>query len=201
MTDTPKDVTLVITPKATLSYPHIAKAQPGQKEGDKPKFSSVFVFAPNSDLKSLYAAAAAAANEKWPGKAAAMVTTGGKNSTFRNDVIDPSSGKRKYPDGCIYISARSDNKPGVVYLHAGADGKTPAVIPDDKIAEELYAGAQVRAQLRAFAYDKGVNKGIGWAFNNIQKLGDGDRLDNRQAATEAFDADLNAVPAELSGLV
>ncbi|MDQ3222323.1 MAG: DUF2815 family protein [Gemmatimonadota bacterium] len=196
-----KDATLVITPKATLSFPHIAKAQPGLKADDKPKFSGVFVFAPGTDLKPLYEAAAAAANAKWPGKAPAMVTTGGKNSTFRNDVVDPASGKRKYVDGSIYISARSEQKPGTVYLHAGPDGKKPAVIPAEKITEELYAGAQVRVQLRAFAYDKGVNKGIGWALNNIQKLGDGPRLDSRQAADEAFDADLNATPAGLEELV
>jgi hypothetical protein len=59
----------------------------------------------------------------------------------------------------------------------------------------------VRAQLRAFSYDSNGNKGVSFALNNIQKLGDGERLDNRQAATDAFEADLSAAPADISALL
>ena len=187
--------TLLITPKATLSYPHLDKPQAAQNDGEKDKYSVVLVFAPGTDLAPLKAAALAAATEKFgAAKAASMVTVGGKGSTFRNDVTG------KYPEGSIYISARSEQKPGLVYLHAGPDGK-PARVEEDKVREVFYAGCQVRAQLRAYGYDKKGNKGIGWAPNNIQKLGEGERLDNRMAAEDAFEADLNATPADLAGLI
>jgi len=186
---------LVITPKATLSYPHLDKPQPGQKAGDKAKYSATLVFAPGTDLKELQAAAMAAGEEKWPGKFAEMVRIQAVRLPFRKDAE-----AKGYPAGSVFINTRTEQKPGVVYLHANAEGKA-AVMPDDKIREELYPGAQVRAQIRAFAYDNSGNKGVSFALNNVQKLGDGDRLDNRQAATDAFEADLNAKPADIAGLM
>jgi hypothetical protein len=189
-----KSVKAIITPKAQLSYPHIDKPQEAQNPGEKPKYSVTLVFAPDANLDEMVEMAKLAGVEKFGSKGANLVRVGGKGSTFRNDV------EGKYPEGSIYISARSETKPGAVFLWAGPDNK-PAVIPDDQIREQLYPGAFVRAQLKPFGYDKKGNKGIGWALNNIQKLGDGERLDSRQAATEAFDADMNAVPADLKGLV
>jgi hypothetical protein len=189
------DPLLVITPKAKLSYPHLDKAQPGQKAGDKAKYSSTLVFAPGTDLKELEAAVMAAAEEKWPGKSVEMFRIQALRSPFRKDAE-----AKGYEAGSIFINVRSEQKPGVVYLHAGADNK-PAIVPDEKIKEELYPGSFVRAQIRAFPYDSQGNKGVSFALNNIQKMGDGPRLDNRVAATDAFEADLNAAPAELKGLL
>jgi hypothetical protein len=193
---TTADTTLVMTPVATLSYPHIHEPQPPQPGSTaKPKYSAVFVFPAGTDLSALKAAALAAATEKWGAKGAARVTVGGKGSTFRSDV------EGKYPEGSIYISARSEQKPGAVYRWAGPDGKKPATIENEKLKDVLYPGAQVRGQLRAFAYDKAGNIGVSFALNNIQKMGEGERLDNRQDAADAFDADLSAVPADLKELM
>ncbi len=190
-----KDVTLVVTPKAVLSYPHLDKPQAPQKPTDKPKYSAALVFAPGTDLAALQAAVMAAGEERWPGKFAEMVRVQAARSPFRKDAE-----AKGYPAGSVFLNVRTEQKPGVVYLHAGSDGK-PARVPDEKIREELYPGCFVRAQVRAFAYDSNGNKGVSFALNNIQKLGDGERLDNRQAAEDAFEADLNAAPADLAGLL
>lgn len=200
-----KQDTLVITPVAILSYPHLDAPQKPQKPTDKAKFGTVLVFPAGTDLAAMKKAAMAAATERWGDKAAGYVTVGGKGSTFRNDVMN-KDGTRKYDDGAVYISAKNESQPGLVYSWPGEEkhpttGKLlPARIPQEKIREVLYAGAVVIAQLRAFAYNHSGNEGIGWALNNIQKKADGKRLDNRQDATEAFDADLNAAPADLAAL-
>jgi hypothetical protein len=189
-------VTLVVTPTATLSYPHLDQPQAPQKgQAGKPKYSATLVFAEGTDLTALQAAVMAAGEEKWPGKFTEMLRVGAVRSPFRKDAE-----AKNYPTGSVFLNVRSEQKPGVVYLHAGAD-KKPAVVPDEKIKEDLYPGASVRAQLRAFSYDSNGNKGVSFALNNIQKLGDGERLDNRQAATDAFEADLSAAPADISALL
>jgi hypothetical protein len=188
---------LVITPEMMLSYPHLDKAQPGQKPTDKAKFSATLVSDPGADLKPLEAAVVAAGEEKWPGKFAEMVRIGALRLPFRKDAE-----AKGYTPGSIFINVRSEQKPGVVYRHAGADNK-PAIVPDDKIREVAYPGERVRAQIRAFAYDSNGNRGVSFALNNVQIMGNGTapRLDNRQAATDAFEADLNAAPASLQGLI
>ncbi len=187
--------TKVITGPATLSYPHLDKAQKAQKEGDKEKFTATLVFAPSVNLDALYAAANEAAEDRFGSKGPAMLKSGALRSPFRTDAT-----AKGYPEGSVFINTRSDRQPGMVYLHAGPDGKSPAVIEQKDILEALYPGAQVRASVVAFAYDTGTNKGVSFALNNIQKLADGTRLDNRVAATDEFDADLNAAPASLEGL-
>lgn len=190
------DPLLVITPKAMLSYPHLDVPQQPQKgQAGKAKYSATLVFAPGTDITALQEAVAAAGEEKWPGKSKEMFRIGALRSPFRKDAE-----AKGYPAGSIFLNVRSEQKPGAVYLHAGADNK-PAIIADEKIKEELYPGAFVRAQIRAFPYDSNGNKGVSFALNNIQKMGDGERLDNRQAATDAFEADLSAAPADLSKLL
>jgi ssDNA-binding protein len=202
LTETKKDETLVILKNVTISYPHIDKAQPGQKPDDKPKFSGAFVVTaeqqkdPASGYQAAVAAAKAAAVEKFGAKAPAIPIVGGKGAAIRNDTAG-----KGYPEGSVIINARNESQPGVVYAWPEPGTNKPAKMPQDKIKEELYPGAIVNVQLRLYGYDKGVNKGVAASLQNIQKIADGPRLDNRQAATEAFDADLSQTPAELKELV
>ena len=190
------DPMLVITPEATLSYPHLDVPQQPKKPTDKAKYSSTLVFDPGTNLDAMMAAAMAAGEEKWGAKFAEMVRIQAVRMPFRKDAE-----AKGYKAGSVFVNARSEQKPGVVYRHAGPDGK-PAIIPDSKIKEEMYPGERVRAQIRAFAYDTSGNKGVSFALNNVQRMGNGTapRLDNRQAATDAFEADLNAAPADLQKL-
>lgn len=193
--------TKVIAGPATLSYPHLHQPQPG-KNGAKPKYSGAFVFdSKNPKLVELQAAAVEAAEAKYPGKGAEMLRTGKLKSPFRTDAE-----AKGYPAGSVYINARSEQKPQCVY--AWPDPTTPpgvkpkpAVIPDDKIRDELYAGAQVNASFAAFTYDTDGNRGVSFALNNVQKIGEGVRLDGRKNAEDEFDVDLSAKPADLESLI
>ena len=78
---------LVITPKATLSYPHLDKPQaPKQGSNQKAKYSATLVFAPGTDLSELIAAMTAAGEEKWPGKFTEMLRIQAVRSPFRKDA-------------------------------------------------------------------------------------------------------------------
>lgn len=192
--------TKVILRGVTLSYPHLHQPQPG-KNGGKPKYSGAFVAAPGANLADLQAAVLEAAEAKYPGKGAEKLRTGWLKSPFRTDAE-----AKGYPAGSVYINARSEQKPQCVYSYP--DPKTPvgskpkpAVIPDDKIRDELYAGAQVNVSLAAFTYDTDGNRGVSFALNNVQKIGEGVRLDGRKAAEDEFDVDMSAKPADLESLI
>ncbi len=199
----------MITPVATISYPHVDNPQPGPppKPGEAPKpgkYSAAFLFAHGTDLSELKAAAIEAARTKF---GASIKTANGTivpiekafdldllKSPFRTDAL-----RKGYPEGTVYINARSDQKPGAAYAYAGTDGK-PALVPAEKIKDEFYAGAQVRASVTAFGYDREGNKGVSFALNNIQKIADGERIDGRVAAENEFTADLSQAPADLASL-
>jgi hypothetical protein len=187
--------TKVITPTATLSFPHLAEAQKGRKATDKSKYSCALVYAPGTDLSALKAAELAAAEKKYPGKGEEYLRIGRLKSAFRTDAE-----AKGYPAGSIYQNVRTEQQPGLVYAHAGPDGK-PEKVPQDKIRDVFYPGAQVRASISFFPYDNEGNRGVSAGLNNIQKVAEGTRLaGSRQAAEDDFTA-LNEKPVDISGLI
>lgn len=197
--------TIVITPEAICSYPHIVKPQADRENpAKKPKYSMSLVFPKGTDLSALRAAAVAAATEKFGatykvgGKSvpiAQALDAGALRSPFRSDAA-----AKGYPEGSIFINVRTEQKPGVVFAWAGEDGK-PKKMDDEEIQEQIYPGAKVRCSLAAFGYENSGNKGVSFALKNVQKLGDGERLDGRVSAEDEFDAQLGQEPADLAGLV
>jgi hypothetical protein len=195
----------LITPEAVLSYPHLEKAQESTKPNGKAKFSATFVFSGKETLAALEAAAREVAidalGEK---KGKTFELFGGKGSAFRTDNA------AKYPTiaNAITIGARSDRKPGLVYRHADPatitketpNGK-PAKVSDDDIEDVFYPGAIVKGLIKPYWYDTEGNKGIGWALNGVQKWTEGERLDSRVKAEDAFDADMSATPDALADVV
>jgi len=99
----------------------------------------------------------------------------------------------------VYINARNEKKPGIVYGYAGPDGR-PARMPDDKIKTEMFPGVVVRASVTPFAFDRPDNKGLSFALNNLQFVRVGPRLDGHAAAEDEFAIDLSAAPASLADL-
>lgn len=204
--------TKVRTSKAVVSYPHLVTPQAAQN-GGKPKYSASLVWTPElqalPDYKRFKAEADAAIIEAARTKfGATMKVGGGKEITieqaialgvlhtpFRTDAI-----VKGYPDGSIFTNVRTEQQPGIVYAYAGADGKPAPMLPE-AVKTEMYPGAYVRGSITAFGYDNSGNKGVSFALNNLQKLGDGDRLDGRVSAENDFDVDLSAQPASLEDLV
>jgi hypothetical protein len=198
-------VAAIFTPVATLSYPHLAKAQESSNKDGKAKFSATLVFSGKDTLAAMEEEARQVAIEALgEKKGKAFQLFGGKGSAFRTDNAE------KYPaiEEAITVGARSDRKPGLVYRHADPttitaekpNGK-PAKVEDEDIEEVFYPGAQVKAMVKPYYYDREGNKGIGWALNGIQKWAEGERLDSRVKAEDAFDADMSATPDALADMV
>lgn len=175
--------TKVVTSKARASYAFVFEPQAptANRPNAKPKYSTVLVFYPSletSETKTrLLAAAVAAGKAKFGERFEAMVKSGavalvgGKGAVLRNDGID-----EKYPGAEFYLSARNEHRPAVV-------GPDMQPIID---REAFYSGCYCRASITAFGYDAEGNKGVSWSLGNIQKLADGERLDNRSTPDQDF---------------
>lgn len=165
----PKDPRHVVTGECRLNYAHVFAPRSGPN-GGKEGYSVTLVFKPGSDMTKLRNAAHAAAREKWGDKMPKQL-----RSPFRS--CSDREGQEGFEPGGIFITARSENKPGLV-----DQGMNPILSND-----VLYSGCFVRASLRSFAYDFQGNKGVSFALLNLQKMKDGDRLDNRRSPDQDFE--------------
>lgn len=204
---TQSNATKLITPVAILSYPWLDEAQPPQEEGGKAMFSGALIFAPEvmarfpqfgdlgQQFEALKKITLTAATEKFGDKLPALLRNPNFKPGYRTD-----GDEKGYPAGAVYINARSERRPGLVYLYPDGTGK-PALVPEDRIKEDFYPGALVRAVVRAYGFDRKGNRGVAWGLNHLQLIdGTAPRLDNRKAATEEFSADAAASPASLSDI-
>jgi hypothetical protein len=180
----------IITPVATLSYPHLFEPQAADEDAE-PKYSCALIFEAGTDLRELKRAAVAAATEKWGTKADGMIRNGKLRMPFR-----PGE-EKDYPEGSTFMNVRSKNKPGIVSRIPDPTTGRPMPIVDP---DEIYPGAQVKASVGVFAYDVKGNKGVSFGLNNVQKWGEGERLDNYVRASDEFDAD-PGMAADLSDLI
>lgn len=176
-------MSFIRTPEGILSYPHLFKPQTAIQEGDKEKFSATLVFPEGTDLTEMKKAVLACAEERWPGKASAMIKSGKLRLPFRTDWED-----KGYPANSVFITARTTAKPMVVSTVPGPDGR-PLLIEDP---DQIYPGCRARITVKPFAYDTAGNRGISLVLQNAQKTGEGDRLDGRVDARDQFTADPNA---------
>lgn len=164
-----KDQRHVVTGKCRLNYAHVFAPRSGPN-GGKEGYSVTLVFEPGTDITVLRNAAHAAAREKWGDKMPKQL-----RSPFR--ACADREGQDGFTTGGTFITARSENKPGLV------DQAMQPVLSNDV----LYSGCYVRASLRSFAYDFQGNKGVSFALLNLQKMSDGDRLDNRRSPDQDFE--------------
>lgn len=161
-----------ITPKARVSFPKVFK--PASFKNGPLKYSCVFLFQKDTDLKELKRAANNAAIEKfgkdkakWPKKL---------KMPFR-DGDEDKAGKAEY-ENTIFVSASCKDRPQVI------DAKKQPITEED---QTFYAGCFARASMIAFYYNEAGNEGISFALQNIQKLEDGEKLSGRRNASEEFD--------------
>ena len=78
--------------------------------------------------------------------------------------------------GKYFVNCSANDAPGVV-------GPDASKLMDQT---KIYAGCIVRADINPFPYSNSGNKGVGWGLNNIMLVSDGERLDGRQNAEDAF---------------
>ena len=175
----------VITPEAIISFPRLFKPEPGP-DGGEPKYSAAFIFVEGTDMSALKQAVVVAGTEKWGDKFAELVRA---RTNFRLPFRDDVAGKG-YPEGSVFFNATTKNRPGVV----------DANLQEVNDPEKVYAGAKVVASVTAFAYQN-KGRGVSFALNNVQFLADGERLDNRLAASDEFDKAMTEVPDDLADLL
>jgi len=168
-----------VTPEMIASFVKVFEAEPNLS-GDM-KYS-IQLMIPKTDKKGIALLESYIAKAKEKGKEKKW---GGKVPTFRyqplrDGDVELASGEKT--DACykgmMFINASSSEKdrPQIV-------GPDAMPLMDESI---LYSGCVVRADLSAFAYKNGGNCGIGWYLNSLMVVRDGQRLDGKQNAVDAF---------------
>lgn len=168
--------TSVITPPGTASYAFVFNAQPSMNAGQEPKFSLTVLVDKDEDFKAMKKAVIAAAEKKFGEKARAMIKKGIIKTPFRDGDIEREDDPLYA--GKIFFSAKSGTKPQVV------DKRLNPIVDE----MDFYSGCVCRASVNAFGYDVNGNKGVALGLNNVQKLGEGERIAGRKPAADEFDA-------------
>jgi len=164
----------VITGKVRMSYVNVFEMN------DKGKYS-VCLLIPKGDKDTLAKVKAAIESVKTDPKAA--TTWGGKwlasfKSPLRDGDTERDLAKNPEYKGHYFINCNSGQKPDVV------DTALNPIL--DK--SEVYSGCFGRASVNFYPFSVDGNKGIAAGLNNVQKLGDGERLGGGSRASDDFTA-------------
>lgn len=164
------------TGRCVISYPNLFTARLNEDSG-KMQYSATFIFDEAAQKTKEFAALVAAIK---PAAIEKFGTTLPAN--LKNPILKGVNG---CPEGCVIIRCNSLQPPGVV------DAKVQKIIDP----AEIYPGAIVIATLSCFGWvNKKGGKGVSFGLGNVQKVGDGPRLDNRKAAEDDF-APVDAGPS------
>jgi len=85
-----------------------------------------------------------------------------------------------YGEGTRFANLTSKNRPGVI------DKDNNEISKEEGNTDEIYPGCYLRATVGIYTYDVSGGKGVALGLRNIQKVKDGERLDNRTDADEDF---------------
>lgn len=88
---------------------------------------------------------------------------------------DPKPARASHK-GYMFLNASNTDRPGVV------DKRCSPIL--DK--SEVYSGCYGHVDVSFFAYRHQGNVGVGVSLNNVMKTRDGERLDSKQTAAQAF---------------
>jgi len=189
----------IITPVGRLSYPHLFAPWGGPNGDQTPKFGATIVFDADTDLTSIKEVIAAAGAKKFGGakKFETLLAQGVLHNPLRQN-------DEKYPEGSWYIGARTDKRPGVVDRTADPQTTRARVITVEEQETgnqfEMYPGCLIRISVTCFGYNN-VGKGVSFALNNVQRMGDAERFDSRVKADDEFDAEMAEAPASLDDIL
>lgn len=100
---------------------------------------------------------------------------------LRDGDAELESGEKTDPvyKNTYFLNCSADTAPGIVM----ATGSGPKPILD---VTAIFAGCWVRADINAYPYKNSGNCGVGWGLNNVLLVKEGERLDGRMRATDAF---------------
>lgn len=204
----------LLTCEGVASYPHVFKAtlSKNPKPTDKPAWSLAILFTKagqdSKEIRALLAEAIRVARERFGPEVSDKIqwVENGKQAgasflacgddaiglPFRRDMK-----KRGYPDDiAVYFNARKTNDPEKDIRAPEVIGRNAKPITDTR---EIYPGVRLRISVNPFAYDTDGNKGVSFGLNNVQKLGDGPRIDDRKDAKDEFGALEDEPAADMAG--
>ena len=166
----------VLGPKTRASYVHLLEKT--SVDGGKAHYSCMFLIR-KDDTKSVEAvkrAIAAAYEEgkdKLKGTGRAVPTLESLKSPLRD--ADAEFPDREEYRGCYFLNANNYNRrPTLV------DSELKAIEDPD----EIYSGMYCRASCNAYAFNRGVNKGIAIGLEHVMKVADGERLGGSYTSVE-----------------
>jgi hypothetical protein len=168
------DTKNIVTPMVRLAFPALFEPKPVMKGDARLKYQATLVIKSADDLKPILALAEATWKAKFPGKPFPKIGRKGNPIHESDEMSDDVKG---FPDGTFFIRASSKYAPGLV------DRQRQDIIDP----EQLYPGCYVRVELGAYAWEHNTGgRGVSLSLCNVQKLGDGERLDGRREAAEVF---------------
>ena len=175
----PEFTTTIITPVFRLSYPHVWETTFNQL-AKRDEYSIQMLF-DKATAKNDLAIMVKLVNDliAWKGwaKAAGIMKPWIDGDTKVDSAGVPWVEKNPAYKGQIILKSWSKQAPGIV----DPTGKHPILQHD-----EIYGGCYCRAQLNAYAYEKGQNRGVSFGLIHIQKIKDGVAFGNRGKVEDAF---------------
>ena len=171
---------IIITPIMRISFP--ALFEPKANPSGKMKYSCSLLISKDdvAGVKALQDAIQKAVlkgkETLWSGKLPAF-----RYQPLRDGDAELASGEKTDASykNTFFLNWSAESQPGVVV----ATGSGPKPLLD---VGAIFAGCYVRADINPFPYKNSGNSGIGWGLNNILLVSEGERLDGRQRAVDAF---------------
>lgn len=174
-----------------LSFPDLFEAKAVNGEG-KPAFAASFLIEPTDpQIKTINAAIAAVAKDKWGAKADAVL----KQMRAADKVcLHDGDTKAQYQgyEGMMFISSRSQTRPLVIDRD-----KSPLTSEDGK----PYSGCYVNCSLELWAQDNSFGKRINAQLGGVQFNTDGDAFSGGGSAADEGDFDEITDGADADSLV
>ena len=166
----------VLGPKTRASYVHLLEKT--SVDGGKAHYSCMFLIR-KDDTKSVEAVkrAIAAAYEEGKDK---LKGTGRSVPTLESLKSPLRDADAEFPDREEYR--------GRYFLNANNYNRRPTLVDSElkpiEDPEEIYSGMYCRASCNAYAFNRGVNKGIAIGLEHVMKVADGERLGGSYTSVE-----------------
>lgn len=161
-----------VSPVGRVSYPRVWEPEQILGQGE-PKFQITLLIPKNEPkLAEMREVAKQVMFKKWPN---------GSPPNFQSPFLDGDTLNTPETHGKIVVRmrAKEDRKPQIV----GPDKR-----PITKESGLFYSGCHARVSYSCYAWTFGSKNGVGFGFNNVQKIRDDEAFDNRTQADQDFDA-------------
>lgn len=158
-----KKDTQIVTPVFRMAFPNLLA--PREDMSKRLCYSVVALFPEGTDLTNMKRAAKAAAAAKWGDDEAKWPQ--GLNSPF----TDGNTKGKTDGNGTFRVWKGYENTTAVSFKRIASLDAPVVVLGTDQLVtdpKEVYGGRWARAQVNAFAYEKGKERGIAFGLNMIQ---------------------------------